>query len=511
MKKIVVVTWVVLLFLSTVHIAGESSIKILVDESRGDEFEEALKAFYIYFFDFPETTDWRYSFENKEEDWGLYRAAETLRRAGSVNIKTSGRLTYDELKNYDVLVVATFKEEYTTAEQNAIVQFVENGGGLLFLADGDSPNDSVTTPFGVSFFEEDEAIADENAESFRDNIYQFYVTDIADHYITRNIDKIALNYGLPITEYESGEVLARTSADSWIEKEGENGKEEKENGPFDILLVQSVGKGGAVFIGDRASFYNHIVDDEKDNLNLLKDAVKWLGQPGGPYKQYKMLNEKGDTALKDAIELYENHEFLKAKQKFAETIDLYQESYDIYANSYAEEKITEAQSFIPKCETGITADGIFEKAEDSYKNREYEKAITEYEQAVVLYQDIGYTEQVEACNTMVEKSNYWISLREKGESLLQEAESALDSAPSTFDPSGYKQAKSMFEQAKEIWEEYDNPEKVAVCEENINLCNENITKIERTKTMVIVGVIAVIAGIAGIFGFIRIRSARKKE
>ncbi|MGD2249735.1 MAG: hypothetical protein PVF58_15105 [Candidatus Methanofastidiosia archaeon] len=511
MKKIVVVTWVVLLLLSTVHSAGESSIKILVDESRVKEFEEALKAFYMVFLDFPESTDWQFSFENNEEDWGFYRAAETLRRTGSVDIKKSGRLTYDELKNYDVLVIATFKEEYTTAEQNAIVQFVENGGGLLFLADEESPNDSVTAPFGVSFFEEDEGIADESAESFRDSIYQFYVTDITDHYITRNIDTIALNYGLPITEYESGEVLARTSGDSWIEKEGEKSKEEKENGPFDILLAQSVGKGRAVFFGDHGSFYNHVVDDERDNLNLLKDTAKWLGQPGGPYKQYKMLNEKGDTALKDAIGLYENHEFSKAKQKFTDTIDVYQESYDIYANSYAEEKITEAQEYIPKCETGITADEIFEKSENFYQNREYEKAITEYEQAVVLYQDIGYTEQVEACNTMVEKSNHWISLREKGESLLQKAESALDNAPSTFDPSGYKQAQSLFEQAKETWEEYDNPEKVAVCEEKINLCNENIAKIEKTRTMVIIGVIAVIAVIAGIFGVIRYGSARKKE
>lgn len=508
MKKIAVVIWGLLL-LSTVQITGESSIKILVDESRVKEFEESVQALFIVLFEFPETTDWRHSFENKEEDWGFYRAAETIRRAGSVDIKKSGKLTYDELKKYDVLVVATFEEEYTRAEQNAIFKFVNNGGGLLFLADEESPNDSVTALFGVHFYGQEEGIADRTAEQFRDNIHQFYVTDITDHYITQNIDKIALNFGLPITEYESGEILARTSADSWIEKNDESDEEEKENGPFDILLVQSVGKGRAVFFGDNGSFFNHIVNDEKDNLDLLKYAVKWLGQPGGPYKQYKTINEEGDTVLRNAIDMYEDQEFSQAKKMFTNTVDIFQNSYDIFTNSYAEEKIAEAQSYIPRCETGIKANEIFEKAENLYENREYKKAITEYEQAKLLYKDIECTKMVEDCNIMIDEGNHWISLRKKGESLLQEAKSALNSAPSTLDPSGYKKAKSLFEQAKNTWKEYDNLEKVEICEEKITLCNEKISHIERIRTMVVLGVIVVLAVTAGSIVFFRIHRSKK--
>ncbi|KYK32961.1 MAG: hypothetical protein HXS46_19080 [Theionarchaea archaeon] len=186
----------------------------------------------------------------------------------------------------------------------------------------------------------------------------FYATDIVNHPITKNIDKIALNGGIPIVSYKSGRVLTRTSGSSWIDHEG-NGSgtkdREEEEGPFDILLaIENIGRGRAVFFGGAMSFWNEVtLESGQQNLDLFANAIKWLGEPGGPYKQYKILNEQAQVLVQEALSLYETYKLSEAKETFLDAIDAFEESNEMYANSEAIKGIKEVESHLEKCETGL--------------------------------------------------------------------------------------------------------------------------------------------------------------
>jgi tetratricopeptide (TPR) repeat protein len=502
MKKVVILVIVGILLLNTIQAAeDDDKIKVLIDESRvyvlDEEIQEALLGEFEEYEELFELFDWGYSFKNILEPWGFGFAKARFEKTITTKIRDSGTLTYGVLKDYDVLILASFEKNYSTSEVDAIRQFVENGGGLLLLADFGYPNNCIARAFDVLFMSEEVMIADRKAEKYASDNHMFYVTDITNHPITKDVEQIALNGGIPITNYESGKVLIRTGKDSWADrfdtKFGSKQADEDE-GPFDILLaMDDIGKGRAVFFGGAISFWNGILfQEDQQNSELMANAVEWLGEPGGPYKQYKAVNEQAQEVLSDAVSLYEGHKFSQAIDRFEEAIGTFEESIDIYPNAEANDGIEEANTYIAQCETGIEADDIFDDAKDLYDKREYEKAIAEYEEARTLYDEIEYTERAQECTTKVEESNQWIALREEADQLLSEAEDALAAAPSTFDPAGFRNAKSIFEKAKSKWEEYDDSARVATCQEKIQLCNDKIAEIESTKMMVMGAVVVVV-------------------
>ncbi|CAD7774595.1 Repeat domain in Vibrio, Colwellia, Bradyrhizobium and Shewanella [Candidatus Methanoperedenaceae archaeon GB37] len=72
-----------------------------------------------------------YTIEDIYSDW-----ASLLKSNGmSVNSITSGPITLDILKRYDVVVIPEPTEDYSDSEIAAIKEYVENGGGLLVLGE----------------------------------------------------------------------------------------------------------------------------------------------------------------------------------------------------------------------------------------------------------------------------------------------------------------------------------------------------------------------------------------
>lgn len=510
MKKVIIV--VMLLVLSIVQVTGEkSTVKVLIDESRVYTIDEIVKEALIeeIFTDeleiLAEIFNWEYSFTGFLEPWGFGFARRELEEFCSVDIRESGKLSYAVLRKYDVLILATFEESYSSGEVEAIKQFVENGGGLLLIGDNEYPNNSVARELGVAFASESVMIADKKAEKYASDNHMFYVTDIESHTITKDVDQIALNGGLPIINFESGKSLIRTSDTSWSDKlDSEFGsqQDDEDKGPFDILVTKKIEKGRAVFFGGAISFWNAVTyEDDQQNLQLFHNAVLWLSQPGGPYKQSEMLTEEGEDELSDGKTLYEKHGFSEAKDELEKAIQFFKESNEIYPNSEAASGIEEAEKYIQLCETGVKADNTFENAEEFFEDREYKKAIDEFERAQLLYEEIEYTEKVEECTKEIKESKEWIEKQEKAVELEEKAETALDQAPSTFDFTGYQQASSNFEKARDAWEEYGNPAKIAYCKQQIDYCQDEIEKIKRTRTLVMVGAVAVIAVVvvAGVF------------
>ncbi len=524
-KKVVILVLVVVLFLSNVHVTRSAdTIRVLVDESRVGECDLSLKEQSIA-LGLAQSIDWRCSFDNEEQGWGFSSLAVTVRKVASLEIRKKGSLTYDTLKDYDVLVIASFVERYTSSEVDAIRQFVENGGGLLLLADSEFPHNSVSRAFDVQFDPEGVAVAFKNGESRKyfwisfpyiywiSPLKEYFspIKDIRRHPVTKDIGEVDFFNIVPISSYGSGKVLMKTGKDTWADKIGEGmGRKEddEDEGPFDIALAMEVGKGRAVFIGTSDSFWNMVTSFEDGNLDLFRNAVEWLGGPGGPYKQYRVINEQAQQTFTDAVTMFKNHQFSQAIAKFNEAIISFEESNKIYVNSEAANGIAEAEDYITKCETGIEANESFDNAQSLYDKHEYEKAIEEFEKARSLYEEIEYTARALECSKKVEKSNAWIALREKATQELADAETAFANAPSTFNPSEYENARTLFEKAKSMWQEYDDPEKVAVCQEKIDQCTSEIAKIKRNRIVTIIAVAVVI--VVAIAVVIK-RKGRRKE
>lgn len=503
--------------------AKEKYLKVLVDESRVHAVDEETRRAYIAEFeelveewekslqflgiyvDIQVKCDARYSFQNLGEPWGFGLMKEKLEDFASVTIRNSGALTYATLMKYDILVIASFNKEYSAAEVGAITKFVENGGGLLLFGDRDSENNSVSEAFHVSFYQGTGYIADAGAEQVTD-IHTFIIDHISSHPITKDIKRIILKNGVPIMSHKTGDVLAATGSDSWMDSEGEGmGTQDKgeEDGPFDILLaMEDFGKGRAVFFGGALSFWNEITaDEESGNLDLFLNAVKWLGTPGGPYKQYVILNEEAQALLEEGIALYDTHSFGEAEEKLGDALDTSEKCFDIYPNSESSRIMEEARSFVELCGKGLEANRFFDSAESLFGKREYEKAIGEYEKAMALYTEIEYTERSDGCRSKIGESNRMIALRDEALSLFDQAEEKLNQKSGMFDVTGFEAARSLFEQSQEKWEEYDDPGKVAACEEKIEFCNSEISRVGQTKMMIGGGVIGavIICGLAVFF------------
>jgi hypothetical protein len=90
---------------------------------------------------------------------GYYQAlSEHLGGNNFTTVTTSQGFLVDDPAGYDVIVVcltSAFDSIYTTAEVERIVDFVDNGGGLLIMGDRQSaPNaniEPVATQFGITF------------------------------------------------------------------------------------------------------------------------------------------------------------------------------------------------------------------------------------------------------------------------------------------------------------------------------------------------------------------------
>lgn len=487
------------------EVHGKDTIKVLVDETRVASVDESVQKFLSFWL--LETPDWRYSFDNYDEDWGYGSASKELRKIASIDIMKKGELDYITLRDYDVMIMASFEESYSSTEMEAIRQFVENGGGLFVLAAIEYPNNSIARTFDVLFQPESVVVADEKAEKFTEDCHQIYIHDTADHPITYGIDRFALNMGIPISSYESGAVLMRTGERSWadmVREEGVGTKEgDEKRGPFDLLLAMEIGRGRALFFGGAWSFFNWVIDNfGSQNLDLLDNAVKWLAEPGGPYKQCEAMNEQAQQVITEALSLYVDHQFSQARSRFEEAAKKFEESNDIYPNREASTGIEKASNYMRKCEIGMSADEIFDTALDLFNEKEYDKAIEEFERARLLYEEINYTERVKECVTKMEAV-----------SLFQEGEDVLSKAPSTFSTIGYETAQSLFGQSKSKWEEHNNLGQIAACEEKIKQCSDEIARIRRNRIMAIVGVaaIVIVVVVAVIIIFLRKRRPKTKE
>ncbi len=173
-------------------------------------------------------------------------------------------ISAETLAGISVLVIAPHRIGFSASEIEAIQQFVQAGGGLLFIGDGGVPSSygDITSPFGLEFVPYSTLTAEVH---LWDNV-SFDVFDIIEHPITNGVDSIQLNFSAPMTVDEDWQVVAWTAAAVWEESDGLGG-------PFPVVAYRTLGSGRIAAVCDNAPF------GDWGNTSLVHNLVSWLAGP----------------------------------------------------------------------------------------------------------------------------------------------------------------------------------------------------------------------------------------
>lgn len=172
----------------------------------------------------------------------------------------TGQLSSDILENFDILVLPNPQiVRFGSLEVEAIIDFVQNGGGLLVLggsypvSDSNYPVKDIITYFGIGY------------ELPITRLHRF-ITEISPHPVTRNVTALDMLF----VEALSITIPAQSIAFS-------QGKP--------VVAVSEYGSGRVVVIAAEHMFVDYLIGSY-DNLLLALNAFGWLSElGGGPHPQ----------------------------------------------------------------------------------------------------------------------------------------------------------------------------------------------------------------------------------
>jgi len=212
----------------------------------------------------------------------------------TVGITYGSATNPQDLSNYDVFVVTEPNLLFSAAERDAIVQFVQNGGGLMMIADHtisdrnndgyDSPmiwndlllnNTIQSNPFGIQFDEVDFSQTTTNVANLPTNPIL--------HGIKGNVTRAQWSGGTTMTL----STAANSSVRGLIYKTGSSN-----TGTTNVMVAQATYQAGKVVaIGDSSIpddgtgdtgdilYDGYIADANGNHQILLMNAIIWLTTP----------------------------------------------------------------------------------------------------------------------------------------------------------------------------------------------------------------------------------------
>lgn len=247
--------------------SNTGSVRILFDE-RNLQYDQEYRQYMCSI----ESTAW----------FGYSNIADKLNEQGyKIGRLRHGEITLGTMRDYDILVLAPTSKSYTEEETDAIVAFVESGGGLLQLGHHDRWEvlELVSRRFDVHYPQKLSELADP-MECFLASGNEgdscigvtMKITDFSIHPVTEGIESAVFSC-ISYLEYQSkGDILARSGPFSYV-----LGKKYESKGPFIVLLATQKGKGRAVFSADEDFINNHYIDF-LDNEQLALNIFKWLSE-----------------------------------------------------------------------------------------------------------------------------------------------------------------------------------------------------------------------------------------
>ncbi len=226
--------------------------------------------------------------EIRIEDPEVSKLVQLLEKNGISTYTNKTPLTVRKISQYQIVVIGNpLDSKLTPNEIKALVGFVKSGGGLLLLSGatifgkgGDSARktnlNEVARDFNFEFSEKavNRSVRIDNLESkVLDDI--IVATPVAKHPICEGIRHLLFT--------SSSSILAESSLTHLFRAADLPGS------PI-IVILSEVGKGRVVGIGGTTPFFNDYIEDESNELFIIR-TLRWL--KGIPLSQpVHKLNEK---------------------------------------------------------------------------------------------------------------------------------------------------------------------------------------------------------------------------
>lgn len=189
----------------------------------------------------------------------------------TVNRTTQIPITYNELKNYQVLILMAPARNYTDNEISAIHEFVNNGGGLFLVGNGWNTEDGgqnyafnkIAESFGVDYRS---TILVADSQQYFASQTKVKITNLTSNPLTSNLNYFYYFQGTYMQNTGNSTVLAYSSPTSYADKgfltsEGYSMTNEERDsnetpGPFPVFSTMPYGNGKIVFFGSVGDFMN---------------------------------------------------------------------------------------------------------------------------------------------------------------------------------------------------------------------------------------------------------------
>ncbi len=199
---------------------------------------------------------------------GLY-----YQEAGFQVVSGTEALTKERLAAVNVLVISGAFRPLSGQELAAVIQFVENGGGLAVMLHVAMPVRNLLHRLDVDFTN---GTLREVNDVIAGNPLDFKVREFADHPVTSGLGHISL-YGSWALRGTGTHVspLARTSKHGWVDLDRDNRPSKADAMQrFAVMVAGELGQGRYIVIGDDAVFQNRYLDDH--NRKLALQMLDWL-------------------------------------------------------------------------------------------------------------------------------------------------------------------------------------------------------------------------------------------
>jgi uncharacterized membrane protein len=248
-----------------------------------------------------------------------------------VDILRNPPITKSSLKNYEVFVISFPQESFQVKEINAIVEFVEKGGGLFLIGEEWNFNyfknnlNAISTRFKVKF-NDDEVLDPKNIvldsnDRFGDNY--FAIRELSDHQITRGLNEVIFYGGCSLKLNGTSTVLVKGGEYSYS---SEGYYKPGEFPP--IVAIVNHGKGKVVCLGDGSILRDTFIN-EGNNKQLILNIIDWLsninGEEAESEEQILVRIEELEQKYNELDLMYENkaitpEEYQKKVEEFAKEL-----------------------------------------------------------------------------------------------------------------------------------------------------------------------------------------------
>jgi len=239
--------------------------------------------------------------------WGGASFASVLEANGLEVIRyTDSPITYDKIKDFNVLIIMAPGRNYTDTEIESVKKFVESGGGLFLVGEAwgvedggiDYSYNKIAQAFGVSY-QQYVILAD--SSNYVASPSRVKVTDIRNSTITTGISEFNYFRGTYLNNIGSSSVIAYSSPDSWADQTFllsigySNSNEINDNnetpGPFPLWSSLEYGQGKVVFFGAAGTFMNSWLY-RSNGWKVGLNSIYWLADQPIPanYKKAGLIS-----------------------------------------------------------------------------------------------------------------------------------------------------------------------------------------------------------------------------